>query len=103
MHTRKTHCPNGHPYSDQNLYTSPRGYRYCLECRRRHGREHMREKRLSPEYREKARAKDRAMYAAKSEEWYQAKLAYNRKRKSALRHSLNNKLAAEISPPDSDN
>ncbi len=29
----KTHCPQGHPYSGDNLYIVPgRGWRYCREC-----------------------------------------------------------------------
>ena len=31
----KTHCPQGHPYSGENLYLSPRGYRQCRECVRK--------------------------------------------------------------------
>ena len=31
----KTHCPKGHPYSGDNLYTNPRSYRNCRECRQR--------------------------------------------------------------------
>lgn len=30
----KTHCPQGHPYSGENLYTNARGERFCRECRR---------------------------------------------------------------------
>lgn len=36
---RKTHCPQGHPYSGSNLYVLPStGYRYCRECMRAHQR-----------------------------------------------------------------
>lgn len=31
---KKTHCKNGHLYSDENVYRDPRGYRECRECRR---------------------------------------------------------------------
>lgn len=32
----KTHCPQGHPYSGDNLYIAPRtGYRQCRTCRKR--------------------------------------------------------------------
>jgi hypothetical protein len=37
MQASKTHCPQGHPYSGDNLYTSetrPRSGRQCKECRR---------------------------------------------------------------------
>jgi len=30
----KTHCPKGHPYSDENTYRPKRGGRMCNECRR---------------------------------------------------------------------
>lgn len=30
--SRKTHCPQGHPYSDENTYTSPEGWRQCRTC-----------------------------------------------------------------------
>jgi hypothetical protein len=29
---RKTHCPNGHPYSGDNLIVSKRGYPQCRAC-----------------------------------------------------------------------
>lgn len=33
--TRKTHCPQGHPYSGDNLYLAPsRPNRMCRACRR---------------------------------------------------------------------
>ena len=31
--TQKTHCPNGHPYTTNNTYLDPRGYRNCRTCR----------------------------------------------------------------------
>lgn len=37
QHARKTHCPQGHPYDDQNTYqfTNPsRPHRLCRACRR---------------------------------------------------------------------
>lgn len=34
---RRTHCPQGHPYDEQNTYRY-RGLRYCLICRRAHAR-----------------------------------------------------------------
>lgn len=30
----KTHCPQGHPYSGDNLYIKPNGSRVCRTCRR---------------------------------------------------------------------
>lgn len=33
----KTHCPAGHPYSDENTYLSPStGSRFCRACKKRH-------------------------------------------------------------------
>jgi hypothetical protein len=29
---RKTHCPQGHPYDEENTYVSPRGWRQCRTC-----------------------------------------------------------------------
>lgn len=29
-----THCPQGHTYSGNNLYINPKGWRFCVECRR---------------------------------------------------------------------
>jgi len=31
-HARKTHCPNGHPYSGDNLGVAKRGSRFCRIC-----------------------------------------------------------------------
>ena len=41
-----THCPQGHPYSGENLYVNPQGERRCRECNRRSSREHYRRTRL---------------------------------------------------------
>lgn len=30
---RKTHCPQGHPYSGGNLYVDPAGTRQCRKCK----------------------------------------------------------------------
>jgi hypothetical protein len=30
--TKKTACPQGHPLSGENLYTTPKGYRMCRTC-----------------------------------------------------------------------
>lgn len=54
--TRKTHCPQGHEYSQGNTYVTPAGGRSCNVCRRAYrdanredikakGREYMRRKR----------------------------------------------------------
>lgn len=32
----KTHCPQGHPYDDENTYISPDGRRMCRACRNDH-------------------------------------------------------------------
>lgn len=31
---RRTHCPQGHPYDEENTYLSPKGKRDCKTCRR---------------------------------------------------------------------
>lgn len=36
----KTHCPQGHPYSDDNTMVDRMGYRHCRECSRRRNREY---------------------------------------------------------------
>lgn len=30
----KTHCPQGHPYDNENTYISPKGDRRCRTCNR---------------------------------------------------------------------
>lgn len=35
----KTHCPYGHPYSGDNLYSTPQGSRECRACHRKRKRE----------------------------------------------------------------
>jgi hypothetical protein len=44
---RKTHCPAGHAFEGDNLYTEPAGKRRCRRCRRLAARERMRRKRAS--------------------------------------------------------
>ena len=36
---QKTHCPQGHPYSGENLYVRPDGSRLCRACQRAASRE----------------------------------------------------------------
>lgn len=43
--TYRTECPQGHPYSGDNLVITARGWRVCLICRRERGRILAREKR----------------------------------------------------------
>jgi hypothetical protein len=42
---RKTHCKWGHPLEGANMRLDSRGYRHCVECCRRRGREWMRRSR----------------------------------------------------------
>ncbi len=35
----KTHCPQGHEYTEENTYVNARGGRECRQCMRRRGRE----------------------------------------------------------------
>ncbi len=34
----RTHCPNGHPYNEENTYLHRNKYRQCVICRRDHSR-----------------------------------------------------------------
>jgi len=34
IHAKVTHCPYGHPYSEENTYLSSKGHRQCNICRR---------------------------------------------------------------------
>lgn len=36
LNAKKTHCPSGHPYSEENTYWCPSGYRQCITCRKIH-------------------------------------------------------------------
>ena len=38
----KTHCKNGHEYTEENTYVNPRGSRTCKICSRKRGKENMR-------------------------------------------------------------
>lgn len=42
---RVTHCPQGHPYTGDNLYLAPGGGRKCKTCQREHLRAHRRRQR----------------------------------------------------------
>ena len=46
VHAAKTHCVHGHPFSGDNLYVTPAGYRRCRTCDR--AREQGRGKRRRP-------------------------------------------------------
>lgn len=40
QHAKKTHCPKGHPYMGDNLYTHPtKGQRICRTCGRERGKQ----------------------------------------------------------------
>lgn len=38
VNARKTHCPQGHAYDDENTYRDPIGRRFCRACMRAHQR-----------------------------------------------------------------
>lgn len=71
----KETCPNGHPYSGDNLILD-NGYRACLQCRRESRRKYSRKnsekraqkRRSDPAYRELLRDRDRKYYARKKAE-----------------------------------
>lgn len=47
----KTHCPRGHPYSEENTYINPsRGSRSCRTCKTQHNRESWRRTHGKPIY-----------------------------------------------------
>jgi hypothetical protein len=35
INSRKTHCINGHKFTEENIYMHPRGFRQCRICRKR--------------------------------------------------------------------
>ena len=59
LNARKTHCPRGHSYDDENTYISG-GKRYCLTCRA--------SRRSSPEYRTRQRLYERIWRERKQKE-----------------------------------
>ena len=42
---KKTHCIKGHPFSGENLYIYPSGYRHCKTCTRESDRKYRESKR----------------------------------------------------------
>lgn len=38
INARKTHCPRGHEYNEENTYVRPTGSRECKVCRNERGR-----------------------------------------------------------------
>lgn len=53
----RTHCPKGHPYTDENTYRYPGGNRACNECRRIYREENAERRRAwNREYMRKKRA-----------------------------------------------
>lgn len=44
---RKTHCPQGHPYDDENTILRKRGGRFCRTCMREHNRRYAVKKRAA--------------------------------------------------------
>lgn len=35
-----SHCKNGHEFTNENTYTSPKGYRQCKECNKTYNKTH---------------------------------------------------------------
>ena len=60
---RRTHCPQGHPYTPENTYRSPAGRRVCNECRRTYRETH----------RDERRAKGREYMRSKRAQAYEAR------------------------------
>ncbi len=59
----KTHCPQGHPYDDENTFIDSRGSRGCRICRRDRRRISSANLKNDPEWREAKNARARARYA----------------------------------------
>lgn len=38
VNARKTHCVNGHEFTDENTHIRPMGWRECIECKRAESR-----------------------------------------------------------------
>lgn len=43
----KTHCPQGHPYSKENTYTTPKNKRMCRICTKLHFQQFQQRKKLA--------------------------------------------------------
>jgi len=47
VNSAKTHCPQGHPYDDENTYVAPDGKRGCRACRTEADRRHKAKRRAA--------------------------------------------------------
>ena len=47
MNSKKTHCPQGHPYDESNTYLTPNRKRTCRQCRRENQRRYALKQRLA--------------------------------------------------------
>ena len=69
--SRTTHCPQGHPYSEENTIVRPGGWRYCRICRREKDRISKKSKYvpggMTPEQKERRNARARALRAERRE------------------------------------
>lgn len=64
---RRTHCPQGHPYTPENTYRKPAGNRCCNECRRIYRETHVEERRIKGrEYMRRKRAAARSATTRKT-------------------------------------
>jgi hypothetical protein len=43
LEAARTHCPQGHPYSEENTYVN-RGHRFCRTCHRKHSLDYLHRK-----------------------------------------------------------
>lgn len=68
VNAAKTHCVHGHPFSDENVYTTPDGERVCLTCRRETGRRYEAKRKTDPERMERLNERRRARYRLKKME-----------------------------------
>ncbi len=57
--SKRTHCPQGHEYSAENTYRSPRGHRGCRTCLRAKARQVSQARKADSSYKAKANARQR--------------------------------------------
>ncbi len=83
VNARKTHCPQGHPYSGSNLYTNPTtGSRVCVACRRKRDAARTSRRLTRKAARHGSHRVDRARLTSSTQRTFSAALAPSRSRRS---------------------
>jgi hypothetical protein len=95
INARKTHCPKGHAYTENNIYRMPgKPNRYCKECHKIRTRDSQRLKRQDSEYRKdqneknKERMKDYRQRHPITPEQHARRMELQRERRTRHRVSL---------------